>query len=75
MNRKKFLASASVLAIASIKGRSERYQSHSLKKIPLVDTHQHLADLLRFGKDWTSPPLPGNYDIEACWKPLAMSIW
>jgi predicted TIM-barrel fold metal-dependent hydrolase len=65
MNRKKFLASASVLAIASIKGSSLLYASHSLKKIPLVDTHQHLADLLRFGKDWTSPPLPGNYDIKA----------
>ena len=65
MNRKKFLASVSVLAIASIKGRSERYETNSLKKIPLVDTHQHLADLLRFGKDWTSPPLPGNYDIKA----------
>lgn len=65
MNRKKFLASASVLAIASIKVRSERYESHSLKKIPLVDTHQHLADLLRFGKDWTSTPVPGNYDLKA----------
>ena len=62
MNRKKFLATASVLAIASIKGRSERYESHSL---PLVDTHQHLADLLRFGKDWTSTPVPGNYDLKA----------
>ncbi len=65
MNRKKFLATASVLAIASIKVRSERYESHSLKKIPLVDTHQHLADLLRFGKDWTSTPVPGNYDLKA----------
>jgi predicted TIM-barrel fold metal-dependent hydrolase len=65
MNRKKFLATASVLAIASIKGRSERYEFHSLKKIPLVDTHQHLADLLRFGKDWTSTPVPGNYDLKA----------
>ena len=65
MNRKKFLATASMLAIASIKVRSERYEFHSLKKIPLVDTHQHLADLLRFGKDWTSTPVPGNYDLKA----------
>ena len=65
MNRKKFLATTCVLAIASIKGSSVLKASHSLKKIPLVDTHQHLADLVRFGKDWTSPPLPGNYDIKA----------
>jgi predicted TIM-barrel fold metal-dependent hydrolase len=65
MNRKKFLATASVLAIASIKGSSVLYASNSLKKIPLVDTHQHLADLVRFGKGWTSPPVPGNYDMNA----------
>jgi predicted TIM-barrel fold metal-dependent hydrolase len=65
MNRKKFLSSVSVLAIASIKGSSILKASHSLKKIPLVDTHQHLADLARFGKGWTSPPLPGNYDMKA----------
>ncbi len=65
MNRKKFLATASVLAIASIKGSSALYASNSLKKIPLVDTHQHLADLVRFGKGWTSPPVPGNYDMKA----------
>jgi predicted TIM-barrel fold metal-dependent hydrolase len=65
MNRKKFLATASVLAMASIKGNSVLYASNSLKKIPLVDTHQHLADLVRFGKGWTSPPVPGNYDMNA----------
>jgi len=65
MNRKKFLATASVLAIASIKGSSVLYAANSLKKIPLVDTHQHLADLVRFGKGWTSPPVPGNYDMKA----------
>ena len=65
MNRNKFLATASVLAIASIKGSSILYASNSIKKIPLVDTHQHLADLVRFGKGWTSPPVPGNYDMKA----------
>ena len=65
MNRKKFLATASVLAIASIKGSSILYASNSIKKIPLIDTHQHLADLVRFGKGWTSPPVPGNYDMKA----------
>ena len=65
MNRKKFLATASVLAIASIKGSSILYASNLIKKIPLIDTHQHLADLVRFGKGWTSPPVPGNYDMKA----------
>ena len=65
MNRKKFLATSSVLAIASIKGSSELYASHSVNKIPIVDTHQHLADLTRFGPGWTSPPVPGQYDIKA----------
>jgi predicted TIM-barrel fold metal-dependent hydrolase len=65
MNRKKFLATASVLAIASIKGSSVLYAANSFKKIPLIDTHQHLADLVRFGKGWTSPPVPGNYDMKA----------
>lgn len=65
MNRKKFLATASVLAIASIKGSSVLYASNSFKKIPIIDTHQHLADLVRFGKGWTSPPVPGNYDMKA----------
>lgn len=53
------------MAIASLKGSSVLYASNSLKKIPLVDTHQHLADMVRFGKGWTSPPVPGNYDMKA----------
>lgn len=67
MNRKKFLASASVLAIASLPGSSLLSAStrKSSKLIPIVDTHQHLADLQRFGKDWTSPPVPGNYGMPA----------
>jgi L-fuconolactonase len=68
MNRKKFLASASVLALASLPGSSSlsgiRSQNPS-KPLPLIDTHQHLADLVRFGKGWTSPPVPGNYDMKA----------
>ena len=65
MNRKKFLAAASILAIASLRGSSELYASDSLKKMPIIDTHQHLADIARFGKGWTSPPVPGNYDMKA----------
>jgi len=70
MNRKKFLTSASVLALASIPGSSllsETIENPS-KPLPLVDTHQHLADIARFGKDWASPPVPGNYDMKAYMK-------
>jgi predicted TIM-barrel fold metal-dependent hydrolase len=67
MNRKKFLASASVLALASLPGSSLLSASlrNPSKPLPIIDTHQHLADLVRFGKAWTSPPVPGNYDMKA----------
>ncbi len=67
MNRKKFLSSASVLALASIPGSSllAKTLENPSKSLPLIDTHQHLADIARFGKDWTSPPVPGNYDMKA----------
>jgi predicted TIM-barrel fold metal-dependent hydrolase len=67
MNRKKFIAAASVIAIASIKKNSlmSAVMPESAKLLPIVDTHQHLADIVRFGKDWTSPPVPGNYDMKA----------
>ncbi len=67
MNRKKFLKSASVLALASIPGSSVLSETlrNPSKPLPIIDTHQHLADLVRFGKGWTSPPVPGNYDMKA----------
>lgn len=67
MNRKKFLNSASVLALASIPGSAllSKTLENPSKPLPLIDTHQHLADIARFGKDWTSPPIPGNYDMKA----------
>jgi len=67
MNRKKFLASASVLALATIPGSSLLSASlrNPSKPLPIIDTHQHLADIIRFGKAWTSPPVPGNYDMKA----------
>ncbi|MDO8993530.1 MAG: hypothetical protein Q7U83_10725, partial [Daejeonella sp.] len=67
MNRKKFITSTSVLALASFPVGSllsETLRNPS-KPLPLIDTHQHLADLVRFGKSWTSPPIPGNYDMKA----------
>ena len=67
MNRKKFLASASVMAIASLKGSSILSAAipKTEKLLPIVDTHQHLADTGRFKANWTSPPVPGNYDMKA----------
>lgn len=67
MNRKKFLASASVMAIASLKGSSilEAAIPNTAKLLPIIDTHQHMADTNRFKERWTSPPVPGNYDMKA----------
>jgi predicted TIM-barrel fold metal-dependent hydrolase len=33
------------------------------KSIPIVDTHQHLVDSIRFGADWAHPPVSGNFAI------------
>ena len=65
MDRKEFLTSASVLGLASLGGDAlsdvgERMYTRSL---PIVDTHQHLVDVERFGKDWAHPPVAGNYGI------------
>ncbi len=67
MDRKKFLASASVLAIASLRGSSLLSASlgNPSKLLPIIDTHLHLADLVRLGKDWATPPVPGNYGPDA----------
>lgn len=67
MNRKKFLSSASILALTSIPVSSllSATLKNTSKALPIIDTHQHLADITRFGKDWTSPPVPGNYDMKA----------
>lgn len=67
MNRKKFLTSASVLAIASFPGSSllSAPFGKTSKPLPIVDTHQHLADTDRFKENWTSPPIPGNYSMRA----------
>lgn len=31
---------------------------------PIVDTHQHLVDFKQFGKDWSHPPVVGNFGIK-----------
>ena len=59
------MTSVSVLAAASVSERPLSYGS-SIEYRPLppiVDTHQHLVDVERFGKDWSHPPVPGNYGV------------
>ena len=65
MKRREFLTSASVLAAASVSESQVLYGSKSGYRPlpPIVDTHQHLVDVERFGKDWAHPPVPGNYGI------------
>ena len=59
------MTSVSVLAAASVSESPLLYGGKSEKPLPpIVDTHQHLVDVKRFGKDWSRPPIPGNYGIE-----------
>lgn len=62
MNRKEFLASLSVLTAGSLAAGPLPFGS-SRPLLPIVDTHQHLVDITRFGKDWSRPPIPGNYGM------------
>lgn len=54
-----------MLAAGSVAGSQLLYDSKSDYKpiIPIVDTHQHLVDVNRFGNDWSHPPVPGNYGM------------
>ncbi len=66
MDRKKFLKAASVITLASLEGASFMNDvfAGSLKRLPIIDTHQHLVDTRRFGANWSRPPIPGNYGVE-----------
>lgn len=66
MNRKRFLTAASVITIASANSGAlfNLAFAGSSKRIPIIDTHQHLVDVKRFGETWSRPPIPGNYGIE-----------
>jgi L-fuconolactonase len=66
MNRKEFLTSASVLGFASLRGENllDARKDLYAKSLPIVDTHQHLVDVERFGKSWSRPPVPGNYGMD-----------
>lgn len=66
MNRKQFLKSSSALAIASF--TSNPFINTAIKpggkRIPIIDTHQHLWDIKRFTEGWSKAPLPGNFDMK-----------
>lgn len=66
MDRKKFLATASVMTIASMKGTAllQAAVNEVSRPLPIVDTHQHLVDFERFGKDWSRPPVSGNFGVK-----------
>jgi len=66
MDRKKFLAAASVMTIASLRGTSllEAAVNSGARPVPMIDTHQHLVDFERFGKTWSRPPVSGNFGME-----------
>jgi L-fuconolactonase len=66
MNRRKFLCSALLTAVASLTNiyllrakKTTRY-----KAIPIIDTHQHLWDIERFKNGWSKPPLPRNFNMQ-----------
>lgn len=67
MNRKAFLRTVSLMTTSSINDISSVFgaEQADLTLIPIIDTHQHLVDINRFGKDWSRPPVLGNYDIHA----------
>lgn len=64
MNRKKFIASASVMTIASLTGSRLADAAARQQLLPIIDTHQHLCDFERFKVGWCSPPLPRNFNME-----------
>src|SRR5690606_33220005 len=66
MDRKTFLTTVSVLTTGAVAGRSLFHDGKRdyRRRLPIVDTHQHLVDFNRFGKDWANPPVTGNFGIE-----------
>lgn len=58
MNRRNFLKTASVSALASSACFNACMQRSG---IPIIDTHQHLWDLELLPLQWVSPPLDQNY--------------
>jgi L-fuconolactonase len=63
MKRKEFLQS--LLAAGAVGNSALLYsgQPYHGPLLPIVDTHQHLVDLKRFGKEWAHPPVEGNFGM------------
>jgi L-fuconolactonase len=55
------------MTVASFAGRPFLGVTHGSEweLYPIIDTHQHLCDFERFKVGWCTPPLPGNYNMEA----------
>lgn len=66
MNRKRFLAAASVMTVTSIRGVSllGAAVTNERMTLPMIDAHQHLVDFERFGKSWSRPPVSGNFGMK-----------
>ncbi len=66
MNRKRFIAAASVMTFSSIRGVSllQAAVTDGRRPLPMIDTHQHLVDFERFGKAWSRPPVSGNFGMK-----------
>ncbi len=66
LNRKKFLtlsSSALAAAFTARPGAAIQLFSDEKDELPLIDTHQHLWDILRFKEGWSSPPFGRNFDM------------
>ena len=65
MDRQEFLTSVSLFGFASLSGKSlaDIGEGDDASSLPIVDTHQHLVDFNRFGKNWANPPVAGNYGM------------
>lgn len=64
MNRKEFITSTSLFALTAFPVTS--ILSASKKSLlPVIDTHQHLWDTVRFNEGWSSSPMKRNFDMAA----------
>jgi len=61
-----------VLAAVSVGGSSLLYKGKGDSSLlPIIDTHQHLVDFKRFGREWAHPPVEGNFGMVAYKKAIS----
>jgi predicted TIM-barrel fold metal-dependent hydrolase len=63
MNRRKFLKSSSLVLAGTCANPLSEILPVELRLFPIVDTHLHLVDFARFGRDWAHPPVSGNFSM------------